>query len=87
MMKISPHALIELLTQVLADRWWKNQLETRDSRIHELEKKISGFQLRPIMVIRRRKLDAILTAWWVSISLILKSQFGIHQMILVLLFY
>lgn len=45
-------------------RWWKNQLETRDSRIHQLEKKIGGYELRPIIVLRKRKLSAILTAWF-----------------------
>ena len=49
--------------KVLMERGWKTQLETRDSRIHTLEKKISGYELRPIMVIRRRRLDAMLTAW------------------------
>ena len=52
-----------LMLQILTDRWWKTQLETRDSRIHALEKKITGFEMRPIMVIRRRRLDAMLTAW------------------------
>ncbi len=40
------------------------QLETRDSRIHALEKKVRGFELRPIIVIKRRRMDAILTAWF-----------------------
>lgn len=44
-------------------RRWKRQLETRDQRINALEKQVTGFEMRPIIVIRRRRLDAILTAW------------------------
>ncbi|KXZ56639.1 hypothetical protein GPECTOR_1g576 [Gonium pectorale] len=46
------------------ERWWKNQLGARDSQIHALERKVDGFERRPIVVIRRRKLSAIIEAWF-----------------------
>ncbi|GLI68927.1 hypothetical protein VaNZ11_013348 [Volvox africanus] len=49
---------------ICEDRWWKNQLTARDSQIHAMERKIEGFEKRPIVVIRRRKLYAIMEAWF-----------------------
>ncbi|GLC35838.1 hypothetical protein PLESTB_000499600 [Pleodorina starrii] len=46
------------------DRWWKNQLAARDAQIHAMERKIEGFEKRPIVVIRRRKLYALMEAWF-----------------------
>ncbi|PNH12062.1 hypothetical protein TSOC_001000, partial [Tetrabaena socialis] len=44
--------------------WWKNQLGARDAQVHALERKVDGYERRPIVVIRRRKLAAILRAWY-----------------------
>lgn len=45
------------------ERWWKNQLSGRDDTIHSLQQKIAGYERRPIMVLRKRKLGMILNAW------------------------
>ncbi|GFR41222.1 hypothetical protein Agub_g1895 [Astrephomene gubernaculifera] len=48
------------------ERWWKNQLGARDAQIHALERKVEGFERRPIVVIRRRKLYALMEAWFAA---------------------
>eukprot|EP00877_Chromochloris_zofingiensis_P001776 jgi/Chrzof1/1159/Cz01g42220.t1 len=47
------------------ERWWKNQYVMREREIQLLEAKIRGYERRPIQVIRKRKLSAILGQWFV----------------------
>eukprot|EP00775_Hariotina_reticulata_P004665 gene4665-4918_t len=46
------------------DRWWKNQLVMREREVALLEVKIRGFEKRPIQVLRKRKMMAVLHAWF-----------------------
>ncbi|KAG2499362.1 hypothetical protein HYH03_002937 [Edaphochlamys debaryana] len=50
--------------RLCTERWWKNQLNARDSQIHALNIKIEGFEKRPIVIIRQRRLRACLWGWW-----------------------
>eukprot|EP00798_Chlamydomonas_sp_ICE-L_P008206 gene8206-1468_t len=51
---------------VLENRWWTNQMQMRDRNIHILERKIAGFELRPIVILKKRRTSAILYAWWLQ---------------------
>ncbi|KAJ9510458.1 hypothetical protein QJQ45_015931, partial [Haematococcus lacustris] len=46
------------------ERWWKNQYSMRDETIHALERKIAGYERRPIVVLRKRGLSKVLNAWY-----------------------
>ncbi|KAF5842332.1 hypothetical protein DUNSADRAFT_7646 [Dunaliella salina] len=44
------------------ERWWKNQYSMRDETIHMLERKIAGYERRPIVVLRKRLTSKVLNA-------------------------
>ena len=55
-----PPAEWRLLTE---ERFWKTQTSARDREIKYLELKIRGYERRPLVVIRRRRLQAMFQQW------------------------
>ena len=45
------------------ERWWKTQTTARDREIKYLEAKIRGYERRPMVLVRRRRLQAMFRQW------------------------
>ncbi|KAF6253208.1 hypothetical protein COO60DRAFT_1669441 [Scenedesmus sp. NREL 46B-D3] len=48
------------------ERWWKDQLVMRGREVALLEVKIRGFEKRPIQVLQKRRMRAVLQAWFAA---------------------